>query len=96
MPVVTYEQVEALVRQLPVTKLPIAYELLEDLSHKQENVLTPQKEFLRLSLRKRRQLLKQQAEEMKLHYEQTASERTEWQTGEFIDYETRGNLASQS
>jgi hypothetical protein len=86
MQTVTYEQVEALVRQLPIAKLMVAYELLEDLSHEQENILAPQKEFLRLSLRERKQLLQQQAEEMKAHYEQTASERTEWQAGEFIEY----------
>ena len=43
----------------------------------------------------RQTLLSQQAEQMKIHYKQTADERTEWQSGDFIDeHETRGDLVS--
>ena len=40
---------------------------------------------MRLSADERRLLLSQQAEQMKDHYEQTADERTEWQSGDFVD-----------
>ena len=40
---------------------------------------------MRLSVDEHRQVLAQQAEQMKTHYEETAKERTEWQTGDFID-----------
>ena len=44
-----------------------------------------QVDFMKLSLEERRQILAQQAEQMKSHYRQTKDERTEWQTGDFID-----------
>ena len=40
---------------------------------------------MRLSVAERRQVLAEQAEQMKAHYEETADERIEWQTGDFID-----------
>ncbi len=39
---------------------------------------------MRLSVDERRQLLSQQAEQMKDYYKQTEPERTEWQAGELI------------
>ncbi len=38
-----------------------------------------------LSLEERRQILAQQAEQMKSYYERTSDERSEWQAGDFID-----------
>ncbi len=46
---------------------------------------SPQVKFLRLSADERRQFLSQQAEQMKDHYEQTETERSEWQAGNFIE-----------
>jgi hypothetical protein len=42
-------------------------------------------EFMLLPLRERRRLMEKQAAYMTEYYEQTATERTEWQAGEFID-----------
>ncbi len=87
----SHTEVQALVAKLPDSKLPIAYRLLHALTASEGE--SPQAKFMRLSVDERRQLLSQQAEQMKTHYEQTAAERTEWQTGDFIDEsETRGNL----
>lgn len=44
-----------------------------------------QVDFMQLSLEERRQILAQQAEQLKSYYERTRDERTEWQTGDFID-----------
>lgn len=85
METITYTQVQQLIKKLPETKLPLAYRLLLELADKEVETLSPQAAFMRLSLDERRRILAQQAEQMKAHYEQTASERTEWQTGDFID-----------
>ena len=44
---------------------------------------SPQVKFLRLSADERCQLLSQQAEQMKTHYEETVDERTKWQVEDF-------------
>ena len=90
---VTYTEVQALVEKLPESKLPLAYRLLHVLAAAEGE--SPQAKFMRLSVAERRQLLSQQAEQMKDHYEQTEAERAEWQAGDFIDEsESRGNLVS--
>ena len=94
METVTYTQVQQLVEKLPETKLPLAYHFLLELVMKEVEPQSPQAEFMKLSVEEQQTLLSQQAEQMKAHYEQTANERTEWQTGDFIDAcETRGDLA---
>jgi len=85
METITYTQVQQLIKKLPETKLPLAYRLLLELADKEVDTLSPQADFMRLSLDERRRILAQQAEQMKAHYEQTAGERIEWQTGDFID-----------
>lgn len=71
---VTYTQVEQLVKKLPKAKLPIAYHLLVDLINRDVDEQAPQAAFMRLSLEERRQLLAQQAKQMKGHYEQMSDE----------------------
>ncbi len=85
METITYSHVQQLIQQLPETKLPIAYRLLLDLANTEDDELSPQHNFMRLSLDDRRQIMTQQAEQMKAHYEQTADERQEWQSGDFIN-----------
>ncbi len=85
MEIATYSQVQELVRQLPATKLLIAYRFLLDLVDKKEETLSPQLEFMQRPTHERHQLLAEQAEKMVAHYRQTAVERQEWQAGDFID-----------
>jgi len=85
METITYSQVQELVRQLPEIKLPLAYHLLFELADKEADMPSPQLDFMRLPLSKRRQIIAQQAGQMLAHYEQTADERQEWQAGDFID-----------
>ena len=74
--------------KLPESKLPSVYRLLAALTTSEAQ--SPQAEFMRLSVDERRQLLSQQAEQMKSHYEQTADERTEWQVRYFIEGQQNG------
>ena len=85
METITYTQVQQLVEKLPETKLRVAYHFLLELADKEVEPQSPQADFMRLSPEERHQLLSEQAEQMKVHYEQTADERTEWQAGDFID-----------
>lgn len=85
METITYIQVQQLIKKLPETKLSLAYRLLLELIGKEVDTLSPQADFMRLSLDERRRILAQQAEQMKIHYEQTADERSKWQSGDFID-----------
>jgi len=48
-------------------------------------ILSPQLEFILLPLAERQRLLAQQAEQRAAHYAPTATEREEWQGGDFID-----------
>lgn len=58
--------------------------LSQDLGDKNQEPLS-QVDFMQLSLEERRQILAQQAEQLKSYYKRTRDERTEWQTGDFID-----------
>ena len=82
MKTITYAEVQQLVTKIPETELPLAYRLLAELVA--EETQSPQAAFMRLSVDEHRQVLAQQAEQMKTHYEETADERTEWQTGDLI------------
>lgn len=92
METIAHAQVQELVRNLPKTKLSLAFKFLQDLAGKDVETLS-QADFARLSpvelgdrsLDERRQILAQQAERMKGHYEMTTDERTEWQAGGFSD-----------
>ena len=88
MRTITYTEVQALVAKLPESKLPLAYRLLHSLTRAEGE--SPQAKFMRLSAGERRQLLSQQAEQMKDPYEQTESERAEWQVGDFIEVQQNG------
>lgn len=95
MKTITYTQVQQLIEKLPETKLALAYHLLLELVVKEVEPQSPQAEFMKLAVEEQQILLSQQAEQIKTHYEQTADERTEWQTGDFIDEsETRGDLVN--
>jgi hypothetical protein len=85
METVTYAQVQQLIKNLPETKLPLAYRLLLELADKEVDTPSPQADFMSLSLNERNRILAQQANQMQTHYKQSADERTEWQTGDFID-----------
>lgn len=85
METITYSQVQELVNQLPEKKLPLAYRLLLELASEESGKLSPQIDFMRLPLDERRRIIAQQAEKMVAHYEQTADERQEWQSGDFVD-----------
>ena len=58
--------------------------LSQDRGDKGQETLS-QVDFMQLSLEERRQILAQQAEQLKNYYKRTRDERTEWQTGDFID-----------
>ena len=85
METITYSQVQELVKQLSETKLAIAYDLLLQLAKQNDDELLPPKNFMRLPANERYQILAYQAKQMKTHYEETADERNEWQSGEFLD-----------
>ena len=82
MKTITYAEVQQLVTKIPETELPLAYCLLAELAVGESQ--SPQAAFMRLSVDERRQVLAQQAEQIRTHYEETADERTEWQSGDFI------------
>ena len=85
MKTITYSQVQDMVMQLPVTKLPRAYSLLVELANDEADGLSPQLEFMCLPLTERRRIMVEQAEKMIVHYEQTTVERQAWQGGDFAD-----------
>jgi hypothetical protein len=87
MGTVSVAEVQALVSQLPEERLPQAYRLLRDLADQQQGNTSAslQTEFMRLPASERRKLLTQQAAEMVGHYEQTAGERQDWQSGDVQD-----------
>jgi hypothetical protein len=84
METITYSQVQDLVQQLPVERLPAAYQMLRELADRGE-ALQAQVNFLRLPLAERREILVRQAEQAKAYYEETAAERSAWQAGDFLD-----------
>ena len=85
METITHSQVQDLVMGLPMTKLPLAYSLLVDLTNNNSEIQSPQLDLLCLTLHERRHIMEQQARQMVAHYEQTAAEREVWQGGDFTD-----------
>lgn len=85
METITYSQVQDLISRLPITKLPLVYNWLMDLTAKETNQSSPQIDFMRLPLSERRRIMMEQAGQLVTHYAQTASERESWQSGDFTD-----------
>jgi hypothetical protein len=73
METITYDQVQELVRRLPVKKLPILYRLLVDLNASNLDSSSLQQDFMLLPLTERRNLMAEQAKQMAAHYEETAA-----------------------
>jgi hypothetical protein len=86
METITYDQVQELVRRLPIKKLPIIYRLLVHLNASKEDSSSLQHDFMLLPLKERRRLMAKQAKQIAAHYKETASERRDWQDGDFIEY----------
>ena len=82
METITHAQVQELANKLPKTTLSLAFHFLQNLVDKDLDTMS-QEDFASLSIDERRQILAQQAKRMKSHYEQTRTERTEWQAGDF-------------
>jgi hypothetical protein len=90
METVSYSQVQDLISRLPITKLPLVYNWLLDLTAKETEQPSPQIDFMRLPLSERRQIMTQQATLMAAHYKQMIGEREIWQGGDCVDeYQTR-------
>ena len=87
MSAVGFTQVQELLRQVPATKLPLAYRLLSHLVDHDVDAVSPQVQVMRLPLAERRRLMAQQAEDIIVHYAQSAHERQDWQAGDFNDAE---------
>lgn len=85
MRTITYTQVQELVKQLPAAKLERAYSMILELTDKKTDPVSPQLDFMKLPLSRRRKIMKKQAEQMAAYYKKTEGEREEWQGGEFID-----------
>jgi len=85
MDAITYSQVQELLVKLPAANLPFVYNLLLDLIKKESGNLSPQQNFMRLSLNERRRIMLQQANELISHYKQEERERQAWQAGDFMD-----------
>jgi hypothetical protein len=85
MDTITYAQVQELVKRLPTKKLSLAYRLLISLAENEEEGLSPQLDLMLLPTAERQRLMKQQAEQMVSHYQQTAAEREAWQAGDFYE-----------
>lgn len=75
---------EKIARVMDSLKESSSDRLSQDLGDKGQETLS-QVDFMQLSLEERRQILAQQADQLKGYYERTKDERTEWQTGDFID-----------
>ncbi|MBS1249079.1 MAG: hypothetical protein MAG431_00652 [Chloroflexi bacterium] len=86
MNAITHSQVQDLVTHLPSKKLPIAYQLLADLHSGDCN--SRREDFMLLPLEERRKIMAEQASQMMKHYERKDSERSTWQSGEFLEYST--------
>lgn len=83
METITYSQVQDLITRLPITKLPLVYNWLIDLTTKEADHSSSQLDFMRLPLSERRRILAQQAAQMVAHYEQKEAECQAWQGGDF-------------
>ena len=86
METITYAQIQELVSCLPIKKLPILHRMLIHLSENDIDSTSPQQNFMLMPLEEHRHLMAEQAKQMTAHYEETASERQEWQAGDFIGY----------
>lgn len=84
MSTITHSELEHLVHQLPEEKLPDAFRFLSELATDGSRTSSP-RDFMRLPLSERRRLMGEQARQMVAHYEQTADDREEWQSGDFRD-----------
>lgn len=85
METISYAQVQTLVTNLPASKLPLAYRLLQALLETEAETISPQEALLRLPVAARHEILAEQAAAMKQYYEQIAVERETWQGGDFTD-----------
>ena len=85
METITHSKVQELVRRLPETKLSLAYRLLLELTDEKSDTPSPQIDFMILPLDERRRIMTQQAKQMVSHYKDSADERQEWQSGDFMD-----------
>ena len=81
---------EARQRELLETALLSEAALAKDWLRPEEDeawaYLSQQQRFAQLPFEERQLLLEQQAVEMFEHYQQTADERNEWQSGDFVEY----------
>jgi hypothetical protein len=84
MQAITYSMFQELVKRLPASKLPLAYNFLTNLAD-EKDVKSPQTDILSRSPEERRRILAKQAKQMLKHYKQTEAEREEWQAGDFVD-----------
>lgn len=84
METITYSHVQDLMQQRPPQCLPAAYETLSELRDRKQPPGS-RAGFLRLPLTRRHEILARQAEELKMHYEHTAQDRSDWQAGDFMD-----------
>ncbi len=90
MSAVGFTQVQELLRQLPTTKLPLAYRLLSHLVDRDVDAASLQVQAMRLPVAERRRLMAQQAEDTIAHYALSAHEREAWQAGDFNDADSSG------
>ena len=86
MEAITHAQVQELVTRLPSSKLLLAYRLLVNLTTNDGDASSLQQDFMLLPLAERRLLMGEQAQQIVTHYEETASDREEWQGGDLVEY----------
>lgn len=86
MSVVTREQVQMLVKQLPEAELPVAHRFLTHLVEEPKEEEPFQEQFLKLPLAERRRLMEKQAADAVGYYEENRKEIDEWLSGDFVDY----------
>jgi hypothetical protein len=89
METISYSQVQDLVQHLPPQCLPAAYDMLRELTDHSAS-LQSQVDFMRLPRASRNEVLASQADEMMTHYAQSASEREDWQAGDFTNEGSAG------
>jgi len=76
---ITYNRVQQLVKQLPAAKLQRVYTMLLKITETEPDNESPQVDFMNLPLAQRRKIMKKQAQQAAVYYNQTAAEREEWQ-----------------
>ncbi len=82
---VTYSQVQELVKCVPPAKLKRAYNIILNLTDKSAGEEISPVDFMKLSIPERRKIMKDQAQKLAVHYKETATEREDWQGGDFFD-----------